>query len=103
MKFALVALVASAAAIQIKGADKCVSDEDSNHVFELIDKNGDGQVSEPELRSAISQWLQEHHIHPTAAQVARFSNAAGNAAGADQRLNPAEFNRLANQVCAYLE
>ena len=56
MKFALLALVATVASIQIRTeGGKCVSDKESNQVFEAIDTNNNGQVSAKELRTAIEQ------------------------------------------------
>ena len=56
MKFALFALVATASAIQIREeGKKCVSNKESNQVFEAIDTNNDGQVSAKELKTAIEQ------------------------------------------------
>ena len=56
MKFALIALVASAAAIQIRAeGKKCVSNQESNQVFDAIDTNHNGQVSAKELKTAIEQ------------------------------------------------
>ena len=54
MKFALIALVASATAIQIRAeGKKCVSNKESNQVFDAIDTNHNGQVSKKELKTAI--------------------------------------------------
>ena len=40
---------------------------------------------------------------PTKAEVAAFKKAAYADAGADKTLNKKEFNKLANQVCAYIK
>jgi len=104
MKFALVALVASAAAIQIRAEEApCVSMKQSNAVFKQVDTNGNGQISKKELTVAVKAYLKENDIHPTKAQVKAFAGAARKEAGADHQLNPAEFNDLANEVCAYIE
>ena len=104
MKFALIALVASATAIKLSAeAAKCVSNAQSNAVFKEIDTNGNGQVSKKELTIAVTAYLKQNDIHPTAEQVKQFTGAAIADAGADHTLNPAEFNELANQVCAYIE
>ena len=101
MKFAL-ALIATVSAIRIQAPSQCVSRADSDHVFDLVHANGDGQVNEAELRAAVGAFLDAHDIHPTKAQVRDFGNAAAQDAGADRRLNPAEFNSLANQVAHYV-
>ena len=104
MKFALIALVASAAAIRITAEEApCVCMKQSDAVFKQVDTNGDGQISKKELTIAVTNYLKAHNIHPTAGQVAKFRGAAIKDAGADHTLNPKEFNTLANQVCAYLE
>ena len=104
MKFTLLALVASAAAIQIRAEEKpCVSMKQSDELFHKVDTNHDGQISKKELTIAVKAYLKRENIHPTKAQVKVFSGAAREEAGADQKLSPAEFNRLANEVCAYIE
>ena len=104
MKFTLLALVATAAAVRITAEEKpCVTRAQSDEVFHEVDTSGDGQISEKELRTAVTAYLKAHDIHPTKAQVKAFAGAAEKDAGADQKLSPAEFNRLANQVCAYIE
>ena len=104
MKFALFALVASAAAIRITDEEKpCVDMKQSNEVFAKVDTNHNGQVSAKELKTAVTHYLKANDIHPTAKQVAGFTKAAKADAGADNQLNPVEFNKLANQVCAYIE
>ena len=104
MKFALIALVASAAAIRITAEEApCVSMKQSDAVFKEVDTNGDGQISKKELTIAVTNYLKAHNIHPTAGQVAKFRGADMKDAGADHTLNPKEFNTLANQVCAYIE
>ena len=71
MKFALFALVASAAAIRITAEDApCVSMGQSDEVFKQVDTNGNGQVSKKELTVAVKAYLKENDIHPTKAQVA---------------------------------
>ena len=40
---------------------------------------------------------------PTKDEVAKFKKAAYADAGADKTLNKKEFNKLANQVCAYVK
>ena len=75
----------------------------SDEVFHQVDTNGNGQISKKELTIAVTAYLKEHKIHPTKAQVKGFTKAATADAGADHQLNPKEFNKLANQVCAYIE
>ena len=105
MKFALIALVATASAIQVREeGGKCVTNKESNQVFDAIDTNHNGQVSAKELRTAIEQQIKEGNMKaPTKAEVAAFKKAAYADAGADKTLNQKEFNKLANQVCAYIK
>jgi len=104
MKFALIALVASAAAIRITAEEApCVSMKQSDAVFKQVDTNGDGQISKRELTRAVKAYLKQNDIHPTKAQVKAFAGAAKKEAGADHTLSPVEFNDLANEVCAYIE
>ena len=101
MKFTL-ALIATASAVKIEAAGVCVSMAQSDHVFEMVDVNDDGQISEKELRSAVTQYLDAHDIHPTKAQIKAFATAAGNEAGKDQTLSKPEFNALANDVAHHI-
>ena len=105
MKFIL-ALIASASAIKMTATESapgvCVSMDQSNHVFDLVDTNDDGQVSKKELTIAVTSYLDQHDIHPTKAQIKAFTGAAKADAGADHTLSPAEFNKLANQVAHYI-
>ena len=103
MKFALIALVASASAIQIRGAP-CVSMDQSNEVFAEIDTNHNGQIGRAEGEAAVRWFLKSHpNFQPSAAQVHGAEDAVVAAAGADHQLNPVEFNHLANELCAYVE
>ena len=71
MKFALFALIASAAAIRITASEgPCVSMGESNNIFGEVDTNHNGEVSKAELTVAVKHYLQKHNIHPTPAQVA---------------------------------
>ena len=104
MKFTLLALVASAAAIQIRAEEApCVSMKQSDEVFKMVDTNKDGQLSKKELTKAVKGYLKKAGIHPSAAEEADFKGAAFEEAGEDKQLNPKEFNGLANEVCAYIE
>ena len=103
MKFTL-ALIATATAVRITASapGTCVSMAQSDHVFDMVDVNDDGQISEKELRSAVTQYLDAHDIHPTKAQIKAFATAAGNEAGKDQTLSKPEFNALANDVAHHI-
>ena len=101
MKFAL-ALIATASAVKIEAAGQCVSMAQSDHVFDMVDTNDDGQISKKELTTAVTQYLDAHDIHPTKAQIKGFAAAAKADAGADQTLSKPEFNSLANQVAHYI-
>ena len=108
MKFALIALVASATAIKIS-ADQCVTMKQSDGVFKMVDTNHDGQINRKELRTAVGHYLESH---PRAAaeankltkdDVKHLKEMVYDAAGDDHKLNPAEFNSLANDMCHLYE
>ena len=110
MKFALIALVASATAIKLRAtAAPCVSMDQSNDVFHKIDTNGNGEISRKELRSAIVYYLKSHPRAEaeaeklTASDVAHLKTMVYDAAGDDHQLNPVEFNGLANDMCHLYE
>ena len=109
MKFALIALVASATAIKLRAADVCVSQAQSDEVFHQVDTNGNGEISRQELRGAIGYYLRTHPRaaaqadHLTADDVAALKAIVYDVAGADHQLNPAEFNTLANDMCRLYE
>merc|ERR1719446_396955 len=103
MKFATLALLATASAIRIEGAKECVSRKDSDWVFEKIDTNGNGQVDEKELRKAVKDYLEDHKIHVTKEEVRKFGEAAARDAGKDHTLSKGEFHHLANQVAHYVK
>merc|ERR1719454_651701 len=122
MKFAILALVATASAIKIQGGPAAgpppppgpppaggppggpaggpppcpIPGEASDAIFESIDTNGDGQVSEAELVAGIKAAVA--HGDLDAAQVASIKKYAPAAAGTDHTLSEPEFNALANQV-----
>ena len=103
MKFSL--LIASVAAVKITTeatAERCVSEKQSDEVFDKVDTNHNGQISEKELRRAIVWSLK--HVQakdlPTKEEAAQFKNVVAENAGADHQLNKAEFNALANDIAS---
>jgi hypothetical protein len=110
MKFALIALVASATAIKLRAtAAPCVSMDQSNEVFGMIDTNHDGQINRKELRTAIGSYLKDHPRAEAEAEkltkddVKHLKEMVYDAAGDDHKLNPVEFNGLANDMCHLYE
>ena len=92
MKFALIALVATASAIKIQGACPKVTMEDSDSVFRKVDTNHNGSLSMSEVEAALKKYHAPKDMIPVA------MNAAKKDAGADKVLDKKEFNKLANQV-----
>ena len=110
MKFALIALVASATAIKLRAEPApCVSMKQSDEVFKMVDTNGDGQIERKELRSAIVGYLKSHPRAAAEAEkltkddVKHLKEMVYDAAGDDHKLNPVEFNGLANDMCHLYE
>ena len=99
MKFALALIAAvSAVRIQSQAPGQCVDMEASDHYFTLVDTNGNGQISESELRLGVTVALDHFHYTPTKAMIKEFTAGAIKAAGADKQLNKKEFHALANGV-----
>ena len=63
MKFATIALIASASAVQLKGNGKgsgdCITKNMASVAFQHIDTSGDGQIDKQELVTAISEFARE--------------------------------------------
>ena len=103
MKFTL-ALIATASAVTIsrRAMETCVSEAQSDRVFDLADVNGDGKIGRSELTSAITTYLDSTGMKVTRRQIKAFTNTAEHDSGADGVLEKSEFNHLANQVANYL-
>ena len=95
MKFAL--LVASAAAIQLRVAEECVSQDESGEIFKQIDTNDNGQVNRKELVTALKAYAKQHNYKPTKKDWAWVAKTAYADAGKDKQLDPAEFHKWVNQ------
>merc|ERR1719222_1119722 len=96
MKFAAIALVASASAIQIRGG-ACVDPKEAQAIFNAVDSNGNGEVGKTELVAALKAFAKSRSYKPTAADWAWVSKTAYADAGADKTLNEAEFEKWVNQ------
>merc|ERR1719484_6137 len=98
MKFAVLALVASTSAIQIRAeADKCHgSMADTNEAFDHIDTNHNGSINQKELTAAV-EWVAKKMNHKiTKKEWEWLGKTAGADAGKDQVMNKKEFNKFAN-------
>ena len=92
MKFALIALVATASAIKIQGACPKVTMAESDGIFGEVDTNHNGSLSMSEVAAALKKF------GAPAAAIPDVLNAAKKDAGADAVLDKKEFNKLVNQV-----
>ena len=98
MKFALIALVATAASIKITTTTKkCkwnpVSQARSDKIFEQVDTNNNGSVSIEEIREALKE-----HTRFDKHGIDAVCDMAEKDAGKDHALDKEEFNKLANAV-----
>ena len=105
MKF--FALIASVSAIKITSdaaAGQCVSQKQSDEVFDHIDTNGNGEISKRELTKAVQWWLKRANPNdiPDAKEAEQLKDAVVEHAGADRQLNKEEFNSLANDIASHL-
>lgn len=96
MKFATIALVASVSAIQIRSEDCHGTMAQTNAVFKEIDTNGNGQIDEKELKTALIALADHMHHKVTAEEAAWIEKTASAVAGSDDQMNPAEFNKWGN-------
>merc|ERR1712100_136479 len=92
MKFATIALVASASAIQIEGK-ACVGWKESKAIFNAIDTNDNGQVGEKELVRALKAFAKSRDYKPTKADWEWVGKTASKDAGTDHTLSPKEFHK----------
>jgi len=96
MKFALIALVATATAIKItKGADVAcpsITMSHSNIWFDKADTNKNGSLSMKEVKAVLESFDASADV------ITETLAAAKKDAGKDGVLDKKEFNVLANQV-----
>ena len=69
MKLIVLALIATVASVKIKGPKNCVTMADSDKTFKTMDSNGNGYVSEKELRAAVVDYMKAHKINPSKNQA----------------------------------
>ena len=96
MKFALLALIATASAIKVTAPPACkVSRAMSDEVYGTMN-GGSGEVNEKELMKGLKgSGIAEK-------DQAKIANAAGNFVGKDGKLDKKEFNELLNNQAAAL-
>merc|ERR1719263_1736004 len=102
MKFAAIALVASASAIQIRGGP-CVDAKEGAAIFNAVDTSGNGQVDKKELVAALNAFAKSRNYKPTKADWAWVAKTAYADAGADKTLSQAEFQKWVNQFAAHFK
>ena len=77
MKFAVIALIASASAIKITAEAKgCVSPAEAKEGFDHVDTNHNGQIDKAELVTALKAFAASQHYTPTAADWAWVGKTA---------------------------
>ena len=101
MKFAAIALVASASAISVRG--NCVDPKEAKAIFAAIDTNDNGQVGKKELVSALKAFAKSRDYKPTKADWAWVAKTAYADAGADKQLNEKEFAKWVNQFAKHFQ
>ena len=101
MKFAALALIATAAAVKIQAQGECVDNAESAGWFKKIDTNGNGQINKEELVSALNAYAQAHHYAPTKADWAWVAKSAYADAGKDKTLSAGEFHKWINQFAQH--
>jgi len=92
MKFALIALVATASAIKIQKTCPHVPMAESDGLFGEVDTNHNGSLSMSEVEAALKKFGAPKDAIPV------VMNKAKKDAGADAVLDKKEFNKLVNQV-----
>ena len=100
MKFAAVALIATASAMKIRGGE-CVSTADSNELFTGIDTNHNGSVNKAEFITGLKAFAKSQNYVPTDSDWAWVGKTAIKDAGADHVLSPAEFHTWVNQFASH--
>merc|ERR1711898_47246 len=84
MKFATIALVASA-----------------NAIFNAIDTNDNGQVGEKELVRALKAFAKSRDYKPSKSDWEWVGKTASHDAGKDNTLSPKEFHKWINQFAKH--
>ena len=104
MKFAAIALVATASAIQLREqkGDACVSKADTDDAFAHIDKGGNGTINARELSAAIERMAKSQGLGPPPKEdldwiIASYKRDAGE----DHVLNKHEFWEWSNQFAKH--
>ena len=103
MKFAAIALIATASAVTIRAEGKCVDKKESNAIFNAIDSNDNKQVGKKELVSALKAFAKSRDYTPSAKDWAWVSKTAYADAGADKTLNAKEFHKWVNQFAKHFQ
>ena len=101
MKFAAIALVATASAIKVEGA--CVDAKEAGAIFNAIDTNDNGQVNRKELVAALKAFAKSRDYKPTKEDWAWVAKTAYADAGADKQLNQKEFTKWVNQFAKHFQ
>ena len=103
MKFTAIALVASASAMKIQVTDACIDAATAKQIFEMVDANGNGQVSGPELFTALKEYAASEGHEVTAADKEWVTKTSLADAGADKTLSQKEFGKWINSFAAHFK
>jgi len=101
MKFAIIALVATASAVQVEGT--CVDWKESKALFHAIDSNDNGQVGRKELKHALKAYAKSRDYTPTKKDWEWVERTAKKAAGKDHTLSEKEFHRWVNHFARHFQ
>ena len=99
MKFAIIALVATASAVQVEGT--CVDWKESKALFHAIDSNDNGQVGKHELVHALKAFARSRGYTPSKKDWAWVKKTATKDAGKDHTLSQKEFHKWINQFARH--
>merc|ERR1712166_387397 len=97
MKFAAIALIATASAVEIRAEKWCVDKKESHEIFAAIDTNHNGQIGKHELVHALKEFAHHEDHKITDKEWAWVKKTATKDAGKDKHLNEKEFHKWINQ------
>ena len=105
MKFAAIALIASASAIKLQVETQgCVSPADAKEGFEYVDSNHNGSIDKKELVTALNAFAKSQHYTPTKADwawVKKHAVADAAMGGNKHTMDLKEFTLFANQFATH--
>ena len=105
MKFATIALVATASAITMRAEveKKCMDRKGSDEIFAHVDTNGNGQIGRKELVAGIKEFSKSQGYTPTDKDWEWVEKTATKDAGKDHTLSSKEFHKWVNQFAKHFK